>query len=35
MPFWSRKKLSYPGNIANTVAEINRKDIEELYKKMF
>jgi len=23
------------GNIANTVAEINRKDIEELYKKMF
>ena len=23
------------GNIANTVAEINREDIEELYKKMF
>ena len=23
------------GNIANTVAEINRKDIEELYKKIF
>ena len=23
------------GNIANTVAEINRKDIEVLYKKMF
>ena len=23
------------GNIANTVAEISREDIEELYKKMF
>ena len=23
------------GNIANTVAEISRKDIEALYKKMF